>query len=226
MGAGRLLYFHEHGAGCYGTFSYLLSKTGCDLLPMRVLPSLLCAATVYPMAGLRSTDSEGPRAAMLFALGLCLTNVVTTLCFNCIGVVSRSSGVASLGAALFSLHALLFCGFLVTRETLSTHGDVAALLPYTSYLYFFFELVASNELLGQWLTYTPRFDGFKVAPVPVPGSEILAQLGFETGDACERLLLSGLQGGCEYTLIALCGWAAAAFVLSYLLLRFCVTDPH
>lgn len=53
--------------GAYGAGPYLLSKTLCDLLPMRILPSLLCAAIVYPMAGLRSADEEGPRAAALFA---------------------------------------------------------------------------------------------------------------------------------------------------------------
>ena len=50
----RMLYFHEHGAGAYG-----------NRLPRSSAPSLLCAAIVYPMAGLRADDAHGAAAATL-----------------------------------------------------------------------------------------------------------------------------------------------------------------
>ena len=91
----RLIYFQEHGAGAYGAGAYLLSKTLCDLLPMRVLPSLLCAAIVYPMAALRASDASGPAAAALFAGALTLSNVACTVAFNCIGIAARSAAAAT-----------------------------------------------------------------------------------------------------------------------------------
>lgn len=47
----RLLYFQERAAGCYGAATLVLSRTLYDGLLHRVLPALLCAAIVYPMAG-------------------------------------------------------------------------------------------------------------------------------------------------------------------------------
>ena len=67
-----------------------------------------------------------------------------------------------------------------------------------------------------------RFRG-SIEPV-MPGIEILAQLGYETGE-CSRLLGGG-GGGCAYSLYVLGGWVAAGIALSYLVLRFCVKDPH
>ena len=65
----RMLYFHEHGAGAYGPAAFLASKAIFELLPLRVLPSLLCAAIVYPMAGLRADDAHGAAATYAAAFG-------------------------------------------------------------------------------------------------------------------------------------------------------------
>jgi len=218
----RLIYFQEHGAGAYGAGAYLLSKTLCDLLPMRVLPSLLCAAIVYPMAGLRASDASGPAAAALFAGALTLSNVACTVAFNCIGIAARSAAAANMLAATYSLVSLLLCGFLVTRHQLESFGEpVVGYAVFASYLYPAFELVMSNELLGQTAFIKPlKID---IEPYPIPGAEVMAHFGYETGE-CSRLL--GEEGGCAYTLGALAGWVAGGVLLSYVLLRHCVTDPH
>ena len=90
------------------------------------------------------------------------------------------------------------------------------------YFYYFFELFTSNELLGAVVMVQPQT--VELPPVPLPGIEILAQLGYETGE-CSRLLGGG-GGGCAYSLYVLGGWVAAGLALSYLVLRFCVKDPH
>lgn len=92
---------------------------------------------------------------------------------------------------------------------------------FASYLYPAFELVMSNELLGQTAFIKPlKID---IEPYPIPGAEVMAHFGYETGE-CSRLL--GEEGGCAYTLGALAGWVAGGVLLSYVLLRHCVTDPH
>ena len=99
---------------------------------------------------------------------------------------------------------------------------MAAARPRLSYFYYFFELFTSNELLGAVVMVQPQTGD--LPPVPLPGIEILAQLGYETGE-CSRLLGGG-GGGCAYSLYVLGGWVAAGLALSYLVLRFCVKDPH
>jgi len=199
---------------------------------MRVLPSLLCAAIVYPMAGLRSADASGPAAAALFGSALVLSNLAASLAFNCIGIVARSHSAANLLAAAFALVSLLLCGFLVTRLQLESSSPPAAdgsrgrtlgYLVFVSYLYPAFELVMSNELLGQTSFIKPLL--LEVDPYPIPGTEVMAHFGYETG-TCTRLLSHGSEGGCAYTLYLLGAWVAGGLALSYALLRFCVTDPH
>ena len=69
---------------------------------------------------------------------------------------------------------------------------------FASYLYPAFELVMSNELLGQTAFIKPlKID---IEPYPIPGAEVMAHFGYETGE-CSRLL--GEEGGCAYTLGAL-----------------------
>jgi len=53
----------------------------------------------------------------------------------------------------------------------------------------------------------------------------MAHFGYETG-SCERLLGAGSQGGCSYTLYALGAWVAGAALLGFVLLKFCLRDPH
>lgn len=222
--ADRLLYFAEHGAGAYGPAAYLLSKTLIDLLAMRVLPSLLCAAIVYPMVGLRSEDAEGPLAAGYFTIALVGGNVICALAFNCIGIAAPTSGHANLLAAFFSLFNLLLCGFLVNKHALEQMGEfMPGQLPYLSYLFPAFELVLSNELLGTTILLSPL--EMEVEPVPVPGVEIMAQFGYHTGK-CTRLLAGGTEGGCASTLYLLFGWATVLLTASYALLRWCVRDSH
>jgi len=239
----RLIYFQEHHAGAYGAAPYLLSKTICDLLPMRVLPSLLCAAIVYPMAGLRALDEDGPAAAALFAAALTLSNLAASTTFNAIGIGCRTTASATLMAAAFALLSLLLCGFLLSRRQLEeisrragwSHGtagpggeavaggEALGYLVFFSYLYPAFELLMSNELLGQTTIIRPiLIDGDSFA---VAGAEVMAHFGYETG-SCERLLGAGSQGGCSYTLYALGAWVAGAALLGFVLLKFCLRDPH
>merc|ERR550537_467015 len=194
------------------------------MLSMRILPSLLCSAIVYPMVGLRSDDAEGSIAAAYFIIALVSCNIICALAFNCIGIASPSTGHANLLAAFFALFNLLLCGFLVNKHSLEEMGHLLpGQLPFLSYLYPAFELMMSNELLGTTLFIEPL--EMDVDPVPVPGREIMAHFGYNTGE-CRRLLASGSEGGCDYTLIILSAWICCLFFLSYLLLRFFVRDPH
>ncbi len=115
---------------------------------------------------------------------------------------------------LLALYVMLFCGLLVNGPALAQH-DLQE-LQYTSFLYYFIELALVNELVGTTVKITPRSDQMKHEQVQtVPGDEILAQLGY------------AIEADVGYRdLNMLGGWVAASLVLSYVLLRFCIKDPH
>lgn len=49
----RLIFMHEKASGYYHTSSYYVSKLLCDMIPVRVVPTIVFATTVYFMAGLQ-----------------------------------------------------------------------------------------------------------------------------------------------------------------------------
>jgi hypothetical protein len=106
----RLLYFQERAAGCYGPVAYVLSRSLYDGAMQRVLPAILCAAVVYPMAGLSMGAPSGPFHTALFVASLCLSNLLGTAVITCISIVCHSSGVATMVSVLFVLLSTLFCG--------------------------------------------------------------------------------------------------------------------
>lgn len=134
----RLIYFHEHAAGCYGALSYLASRLFFDVVPLRLLPALLATAIIYPMAGLRHDAPfadwrldhfsrwPGPAAASMFVAGLCLVNLVAATMASCIGIVCDSAGVGTMLGVLLTLFTMLLCGLLVNGDAPQQDGWVAA----------------------------------------------------------------------------------------------------
>ena len=114
----RLLYFEEVGAACYGAPAYVLSRGVVEGLLQRLLPSLLCAAIVYPMAGLSYAAPSSPYHAASFAASLGLTNLLGGAITACFGAVCASPAVATLLSVLVVLITLLFCGLVVNLPSL------------------------------------------------------------------------------------------------------------
>lgn len=47
----RAIFIHENSNGFYRVSSYFLAKIFCDILPMRLIPTLFFCAIVYFMIG-------------------------------------------------------------------------------------------------------------------------------------------------------------------------------
>ena len=232
----RLLYFQERAAGCYGPLSYVLSRTLYDGLMQRILPALLCAAIVYPMAGLSATGRTGPWHAALFIAALCLTNMLGTAVVTCFAIICPSASVATVLSVCFVLLSTLFCGFVVNLPTLLSRGGGSwwgGLGPqYLSYLYYLNELTMSDELMGQTVTIKANLvPGQPPDIYQVAGEEILAHLGYTLN--CSRVGGLGDPGtpygpgnACWYDLTVPLGVIIVAVTSSVLLLAFCVKDTH
>jgi hypothetical protein len=131
------------------------------------------------LAGLAFEDSSeevqldfGYKKALMFVASLCLANLVLASTFACIGIVARTSEVAVLLGALYALFTLVFSGFLPTSSQMPA---ALSWLPYLSVLRYTFELVLSNELLGQNVMLVEEWPGSPEAgqPKPVDGATIV-----------------------------------------------------
>ncbi|EOD42063.1 hypothetical protein EMIHUDRAFT_95225 [Emiliania huxleyi CCMP1516] len=245
-----ILFSLESSAGCYGPLGYVASKFLFDALPLRVVPSLLCAAIVYPMAGLHSSaplgaahSATGPPAALMFALGLSLANLVGYSLASAIGIACRSPSAGMQLGAMLALYSFLFCGLLVNKATLERMGEhlaqsgSAALgglvraLPATSFMFRFLEMVLVNELgtIGAPMVDIEQraIPGSPHYPaVHVPGPYILDFLGYNHGDEGAAGCWLDMPCAAWADLQALVLWLVAGQASCYLLLRFFVSDPH
>jgi len=246
----RLLYFQESSAGCYGPLGFLLSKLLFDALPLRVLPSLLCAAIVYPMAGLHSSGplgpglpATGPPAALLFVVGLSVANLVGYSMVSAVGIACRSPAFGLQVSAWLTLYSFLFCGLLVNKATLQQMGahiarehgqllgDAVSALPRTSFMFRFIEMVLVNELATPGVPFVDIEQrairgSVPYPPVHVPGPYILDFLGYNHGDEGSVHCWLDMPCAAWDDVAALVVWLIVAQIVCYLLLRFVAIDPH
>ena len=234
----RILYFQERGAGCYGPFSYIVSRAFFDGLTMRVLPALICSAIIYVPTGL-AHGQHGATKAYAFTAGLCLANLVSSAMINCIGILCPSTALATLISVLYALFTLLFCGILVNGNALQATlfgVDVSfEWLNSLSYLYYFCELVLTNEISDQEITIKRMWaDSKDQKPIPYQGWKILEKNLKYFNGTCSRIIdnpggvenMGHAISACWFDLYVPAYWFLGALLLSYLLLRFCVRDPH
>jgi len=140
-------------------------------------------------------------------------------------------------ATLYSLYTLLFSGFLANSNKLPAS---LTWLPYLSPLYYTFELVMSNEFLGQTVSVKPMWahtDQQKI--VPIQGEALVNQfLGFnnysnlgypigcpwggETLPSANNIQLSA----CWFDIYLPFAWFVGAVALSVVLLKYCVRESH
>jgi ABC-type multidrug transport system permease subunit len=120
-------------------------------VPLRILPSVVCAAIVYPAAGLAGASltldvGTGWQKALMFVASLSLTNMLNVAVLNCIGIFVQGAGLAVLIGVLYSLFCLTCSGFIVNANKLP---EAMRWVLYLSPLRYFFEATMSNELLGE-----------------------------------------------------------------------------
>jgi len=176
------------------------------------------------MAGLSAHGASGPSHAGFFIIALCLSNLVGTAAFSCFGILCDSSAVATILSVLFILLSMLFCGFIVNLPTLEARGAWLGPLPprFLSFLYYFAELVISDELIGQTVVVRDSMN-HGIPPFFVGGEEVLAHLGYQLN--CSRIW--GVpNNACWYDLYVPAATVLVLTGAAMVLLGFCVKDPH
>lgn len=118
------LFVHERASGAYGAAAHLAAAASVDALACRVLPPVLLAVAVRPLAGLRADSLPGLMGGLV-AYNLSLAGVLAAC-----GAGARSSQEALAMGCLVVLFSALLSGFLVANDSLPrVWGALAWLSP-------------------------------------------------------------------------------------------------
>ncbi|XP_023580867.1 broad substrate specificity ATP-binding cassette transporter ABCG2 [Trichechus manatus latirostris] len=138
----KKLFIHEYISGYYRVSSYFFGKLASDLLPMRMLPSIIFTCIIYFLLGLK------PTAEAFFIMMFSLMLVAYTASSMGLAVAAGQSvvSVATLLMTICFVFMMLFSGLLVNLRTI---------VPWLSWLQYFsiprygYVALQHNEFLGQ-----------------------------------------------------------------------------
>ncbi|CAF1684025.1 unnamed protein product, partial [Rotaria magnacalcarata] len=105
----RALFLHEYASGYHRIITYFVAKLLCDLLPMRVIPTVFFSGISYFMMGFSRTISQ----FLIFLAGVFMSSLLgASLCFF-ISAVASIFPVALIYAILTAVVMMLFSGFIL-----------------------------------------------------------------------------------------------------------------
>jgi ABC-type multidrug transport system ATPase subunit len=182
----KRLVGREVGAGCYGSFEYLITKACLDGLLLRVIPALLYAAPFYPMMGLGS----GSSTVALFLMVLSLFALTSGALSLGVAVVSKTPGQAALIMNVVLLISLLVGGFFVNATSMPSW---IRWLRYLSVFYYGYTALITNEMVPLLLDFV--VEGY-TAVRNVRGTTFLNIIGVDPSDLTEYIgILVGMYFG-------------------------------
>ncbi|XP_008842861.1 ATP-binding cassette sub-family G member 2 [Nannospalax galili] len=145
----KKLFIHEYISGYYRVSSYFFGKLLSDLLPMRMLPSIIFTCILYFMLGLK------PEVGAFFIMMFTLMMVAYTASSMALAIAAGQSvvSVATLLMTISFVFMMIFSGLLVNLTTIE---------PWLSWLQYFsiprygFTALRYNEFLGQ--NFCPEYN--------------------------------------------------------------------
>ncbi|KAF8162818.1 hypothetical protein B0H34DRAFT_693057 [Crassisporium funariophilum] len=135
----RPLFLRERSSAYYSPTAWLLSRFFFDMIPLRLIPTIIVSTITYWMAGL------APDAAHFFKflLILVLYSLAMTLFNFLLGTLFQNGGIAILLSALSALYQMTFAGFFVH---LADIPPVLRWLQWICPLKFTLEALSVNEV--------------------------------------------------------------------------------
>eukprot|EP00013_Stygamoeba_regulata_P024380 CAMPEP_0177644642 /NCGR_PEP_ID=MMETSP0447-20121125/8799_1 /TAXON_ID=0 /ORGANISM="Stygamoeba regulata, Strain BSH-02190019" /LENGTH=1447 /DNA_ID=CAMNT_0019147021 /DNA_START=201 /DNA_END=4544 /DNA_ORIENTATION=+ len=142
----RAVFYRERGAGCYYSFSYLISVVFSDF-PVNILQALSFSVCMYFLVGMNLGTNGGPFfffvvnyfGALMASLSLCQLGAA----------LSPSAEIANAVSAMIVTLFSLAAGFLLTKNNIP---DYWIWLYYISFVRYPLESLTINQVLPQ--TYT------------------------------------------------------------------------
>jgi len=161
----RPLFLRERSSFYYSPTAWLLSRFLFDVIPLRIIPTIIVATITYWMAGL------APAAANFFKFLfiLVLYSFAMTLFNFLLGTTFQNGGIAILLSALTALYQMTYAGFFVH---LSSIPPVLRWLQWLCPLKYTLEALSVNEV-GSGLQIVDTLQG---VPIKVSASLIMKTL--------------------------------------------------
>ncbi|XP_054773833.2 broad substrate specificity ATP-binding cassette transporter ABCG2-like isoform X2 [Lytechinus pictus] len=167
----RVIFIHESASGFYRVSVYFVAKVFCDLLPLRVVPTVLYVIITYWMIGLQP---EVAKFFIYFLTLLLVTFVSSALAFAISSSVSIA-GIATLLIAMCYVLMMVFGGLLVNISSLPVWLQW---LQYLSIFRFGLNSLLINEMVGMEFCETVG----NVTIRCIQGTDYLEQQGIDYSD--------------------------------------------
>ncbi|KAI0373206.1 hypothetical protein BV20DRAFT_963012 [Pilatotrama ljubarskyi] len=161
----RPLFLRERSASYYSPTAWLLSRFVFDVLPLRIIPTIIVSTITYWMAGLAPDAAHYFKflfILVLYALAMTLFNFLLACLF-------RNGGIAILISALTALYQMTYAGFFVHLDDIP---PVLRWLQWICPLKYTLEALSVNEV-GSGLMIEDSLEG---VPVNVSAALIMQTL--------------------------------------------------
>jgi ATP-binding cassette subfamily G (WHITE) protein 2 len=167
----RVLFIHENASGYYHVSTYFIAKLICDLIPLRIIPSILFSTIVYFMIGFQQTVEK----FFIFYFAI----FTTTICGSAVCFLLSASvevfGIANLLAAMTFVLMMVFGGFLVE---ISSVVQFLSWIKWISIFRYSINIININEFTGLQLCLKTNS-----SICPINGTDIIhnvAHIEYET----------------------------------------------
>ncbi|KAI0781450.1 ABC transporter [Trametes elegans] len=161
----RPLFLRERSASYYNPTAWLLSRFLFDVLPLRIIPTIIVSSITYWMAGLANDAANFFKflfILVLYTLAMTLFNFLLACFF-------RNGGIAILISALTALYQMTYAGFFVHLNDIP---PVLRWLQWLCPLKYTLEALSVNEV-GSGLMIEDSLEG---VPVNVSAALIMQTL--------------------------------------------------
>ncbi|KAG8985416.1 hypothetical protein FRB90_004720, partial [Tulasnella sp. 427] len=148
------LFLRERAGRYYSPSAWLLARVLFDVIPLRIIPTIVVSTITYWMAGLAPDAARFFKFLLilvLFALAMALYNFLLACTF-------RNGGIAILLSALFNLFTMTFAGFFVHLDAIP---PVLRWLQWLCPLKYCLEALSVNEV-GSGLMIQDTLQGVPV----------------------------------------------------------------
>ncbi|KAG1749573.1 ABC-2 type transporter-domain-containing protein [Suillus lakei] len=150
----RPLFLRERSNWYYSPTAWLLSRLIFDVIPLRIMPTIILCTITYWMAGLAHDAVH----FFKFLLIIVLYTLVMTLYNFLLGTLFRNGGIAILLSALSALYQMTYAGFFVH---LASIPPVLRWLQWLCPLNYTLEAISVNEV-GSGLMISDTLQGVPV----------------------------------------------------------------
>ncbi|KAG8971508.1 hypothetical protein FRB90_010475, partial [Tulasnella sp. 427] len=173
------LFLRERAGRYYSPSAWLLARVLFDVIPLRIIPTIVVSTITYWMAGLAPDAARFFKFLLilvLFALAMALYNFLLACTF-------RNGGIAILLSALFNLFTMTFAGFFVHLDAIP---PVLRWLQWLCPLKYCLEALSVNEV-GSGLMIQDTLQG---VPVNISAQLIMTLLfGFGANNYYRRVVV-------------------------------------